>query len=316
MLHRIVLAALLLCTALAAAHAGFAAKKPHRVDSWYLGGPGGFAFGFDSAWIAGGGTLLRVSPGSGRVVARVRLPRGGDSPVIQNGSIWMSNAAGVDQFDPSSMKVVGHVAVPDAGFLAAGFGSLWTVTQGGDVVRVDPNTHAVVARVPVQGPVNWAPIIATSENGIWVASADTHTVLKIDPSTNKIVARNTVGTSDSLLTVTAAYGSVWVHENAAAGGRGVLYRLDPATGAVISSLRSSSVAGGQYGGTDIAAAGNSVWVGNASGTVSRIAANGRRIESSHPLALPTEWLAVADGFIWFQSDAGEASRVPISRFPA
>lgn len=314
MLHRLTLSALVICATLGVAQVGSAARKPHRIDSWSLGGPGGFVFGFDSAWIAGGGSLLRVRPGSGHVVGRVTLPRGGGSPVIDGTSIWVSNPTGLDQIDPSSMKVVGHVAVPDAGFLASGFGSLWTLSQGGDVVRVDPNAHAIVARISVQGPVDWAPIIAAGDDGMWVASADNHTVFKIDPSTNTIVERTPVGTSDSLLTVTSAYGSVWVHENAAAGGRGVLYRLDPATGAVVSSLPSSSALGGQYGGTDIAAAGNSLWVSNANGTVSRIAGDGSRVQSSHQLTLPAEWLAVADGFLWFQSDGGQASRVPIHRF--
>ena len=314
MFHRIALVALALCATLAVAQVGFAARKPHRIDSWTLNGPGGFAFGFNSAWVAGGGTLLRINLGSGRVTARATLPRGGGSPVIVGPSIWLANANGLDQFDPSSMKVVGHVAVPGAGILASGFGSLWTATQDGDVIRVDPNTHNVVARINVQGPVDWAPIVAAGDDAIWVASADTHTVLKIDPSTNKIVARTAVGKSDSLLTITTAYGSVWVHENAADSGRGVLYRLDPTTGALISSLRSSSVLGGQYGGTDIATAANSVWVGNANGTVSRIAADGSRIESSHQLTLATEWLAVAAGFVWSQTDSGDAIRIPIRRF--
>lgn len=316
MIHRIVLAVFIAAAALGAANAGIAAKKPHRIDDWSLTGHGGFAFGFGSAWIAGGGTLLRVKPSTGRIVSTSELPRGGGSPVVVGKSIWLSNGLGVDKFDPTTNKVVAHVSIPNAGMLVAGFGSLWTVTQDGDVVRVDPTSKAVVAKVSVQGPVDWAPILAAGEGAVWVASADTHSVVKIDPATNTVVSRTPVGTADSLLTATAAYGSVWVHENAAADGRGMLYRLNPATAAVVGSRTTSSALGGQYGGTNIAAGGNSIWVSNANGTVSRIASDGSRIESSHPLVPQAEWLAIADGYVWFQSDYGAASRVPIRRFAA
>jgi len=315
MIHRIALAIIVAVAALGAAHAGLSAKKPQRIDDWSLPGHGGFAFGFGSAWIAGGGTLLRVSPSTGRIVSKVELPRGGGSPVVVGDSIWLSNGTGLDEFDPTTKKVVAHVPVRDAGILAFGFGSLWTVTQNGDVIRVDPKTKTVVATVPVQqGPADWAPILAAGEHAIWVASADTHSVVKINPGTNAVVSRTPVGTADSLLTVAAAYGSVWVHENAGADGRGMLYRLNPSTAAVVRSMKTSSPLGGQYGGTDVAVAENSVWVANANGTVSRVAANGSRIQSSRHLVPLTEWLAVADGYVWFQSDNGDASRVPIRRF--
>jgi len=316
MIHRIALAIIVAAAALGAAQAGLSAKKPHRIDDWSLPGHGGFAFGFGSAWIAGGGTLLRVNPSTGRVMSSVELPRGGGSPVVVGNSIWFSNGTGLDEFNPTRKKVVAHVSVPYAGILVFGFGSLWTVTQDGDVVRVDPNAKTVVATVPVQGPVDWAPILAAGEHAIWMASADTHSLVKIDPATNAVVSRTPVGTADSLLTVAAAYGSVWVHENAAADGRGMLYRLDPTTAAVVRSMKTSSPLGGQYGGTDVAVAEKSVWVANANGTVSRIAADGSRIQSSRHLVPPTEWLAVAYGYVWFQSDYGDASRVPIRRFSA
>jgi hypothetical protein len=62
---------------------------------------------------------------------------------------------------------------------------------------------------------------------------------------------------------------VWAHQNAAANGRGLLDRIDPATGNVLSTLTTSTTPGGKYGGTEIAFGAGSIWTGNANGTVSR-----------------------------------------------
>ena len=149
---------------------------------------------------------------------------------------------------------------------------------------------------------------------MWVASADNHEIVRIDPQANTVVSRTPVGDVDSLLTVGAGYGSVWAHQNAAANGRGLVYRIDPATGNVLSTLKASKPAGGRYGGTNISLAAGSVWVGNGNGTVSRITQDGSRVVRSVATPFLTEFIAVGLNSVWIQSDRGQTARIPLTKF--
>jgi hypothetical protein len=128
------------------------------------------------------------------------------------------------------------------------------------------------------------------------------------------VSTTPVDSVDSLLTVGVAYGSVWAHQNAADQGRGVLYRIDPATGKALSTLTASHGAGGLYGGTDIAFGAGSVWVGNGNGTVSRITRDGSKVVRAVATPFLAEFIAVGLGSVWIQSDSGQAARVALSKF--
>ena len=282
--------------------------------AWTLRGHGGFAFGFGSAWIAGGGTVLRVNPRTNRVTATIT--NAGTWPIARPDGIWTIENLALDRIDPARNKVVLRIRLSSSGSLAYGFGSFWVATGDGSVLRVDPVARKVVATIPVQHTPNWSPQIAAGEGAVWVASADKHEVAKIDPATNTIASSTPVGGQvDSLLTVAAAYGSVWAHENAAAQGRGLLYRIDPATGKLISTLTTSKASGGGYGGTNIALGAGSIWTSNGNGTVSRVAADGRKVSSAVQTPFLAEFIAVGLGSVWVQSDSGQTARIPLARFP-
>ncbi len=290
-----------------------AKSKPKRhPPAWTLPGHGGFAFGFGSAWIAGGGSVLRVDPRTNRVKATIS--NAGGWPIALSDGIWTLENFALDRIDPARNKVVARIALPQTGSIAYGFGSFWVTTGDGSVVRVDPRARKVVATISVQATPDWSPQIAAGEGAVWVGSADNHAVARIDPATNSVVSITPVQHVDSLLTVGVAYGSVWAHQNAAANGRGLLYRIDPATGKVLAKLTTSTRSGGTYGGTDIAFGAGSVWTANANGTVSRISSDGSTVTRATAAPLLTEFIGVGLASVWVQNDAGQAARLPLTKF--
>jgi len=90
--------------------------------------------------------------------------------------------------------------------LAEGFGSIWVANYlGGAVLRVDPATNRVIARIPVGGQP-WG--IAVTPYSVWVGNnGDTH-VARIDPTSNTVVARVEIG--DRPIGIDYDGGFLWV----------------------------------------------------------------------------------------------------------
>jgi hypothetical protein len=282
------------------------------IASWHLDGHGGFAFGFGSAWIAGGGVVLRVDPATNKTIAKIDVGLSAAWPQIARGSVWVRTGKGTSRIDPATNKVVGTIA---AGTVY-GFGSFWDVTSGGDLQRIDPTSGKVVATIAVQGHVNWAPQLAVGLGAVWVGSADRHAVVRVDPVADKVVAViSGVSHEDSLLEVGVGYGAVWAHANAAAGGRGILYRISASRNKIVHSLKTSASGSGKYGGTQLGFGGDSIWTGNANSTVSRVTSNGRRVIAAlpSPVAGP-EFIAYGFGSIWLCDDIGGVVRSDAKAF--
>ena len=99
----------------------------------------------------------------------------------------------------SHPKVIADVPLADnLGFMAAGFGSVWVAdTKTRTVLRVDPATHKVQARVATGGDpnaFNGDPIVNAGAGAVWAVARHPgtdggHRVLRIDPATNRITAR-------------------------------------------------------------------------------------------------------------------------------
>jgi YVTN family beta-propeller protein len=117
--------------------------------------PSGIAVAAGSVWVASAldDTVSRIDPASNRVVATIPIPGQGSalSLAAAGGSVWVSGSRGLGRIDPAGNRVT-PVDVC-CGELAAGAGGLW-VANGMDrtVLRVDPATGRVLARIPVPRP--------------------------------------------------------------------------------------------------------------------------------------------------------------------
>ena len=156
--------------------------------------PGRFAYGGGALWLTNytnegiPGSLVRIDPVAQRVVAVVRSPAElCCTPIVGGGWVW---AIAPDLAGGSLVKVseqtngvAGTMQVAGAFSGAYGAGSVW-VGSGSDVVRIDPATNAITARIPMSGD---AFVVGFGAGTVWVDLGTT--IARIDPSTNSIVGR-------------------------------------------------------------------------------------------------------------------------------
>ena len=112
--------------------------------------------------------------------------------------------------------------VTEGGVIAPGFGAIWAVDAGsGELLRVDPRSDRVIARVPVGDQA----FPAVGAGAVWTA-ADGR-LLRIDPASNRVVARIPLGLpARTFAAVAARPGVVW------GGSPRELLRIDPRRNAI------------------------------------------------------------------------------------
>jgi hypothetical protein len=171
-----------------------------------------------------------------------------------------------------------------------GFGSLWTYDiDSGRVLRVDPATHRVLARVPVRAA--WSDVgLAIGAGAVWAVSTHNtgHTaselnpppvaLVRIDPQGNRIMASLTLRAPDHStlvpLGVITSPGAIWVW--GAAGAQKIDPRFNRVTDAV--TVRGDSVRG-------FAATGTTAWAVTETGRLVRFdARTGARLSTTSTTA--------------------------------
>ena len=135
--------------------------------------------------------------------------------------------------------------------LAFGEGSLWVADSHG-LVRIDPATNAVVARIA--GPAGSDDVVF-ADGSVWYDSWEGGTVARVDPQTNAIVATIPVGGGPEGMTVTP--GSIWV----ASHYSWAVDRIDTATNSVVATIHMPGAAAPANGPQEIATTLTGVWVG-------------------------------------------------------
>ena len=190
--------------------------------------------------------------------------------------------------EPAQPKVVGTFAVA-AGLspLAPGFGAVWTADPiRGEIVRVDPATRLVTARIPAGGEAR----VAAGAGAVWALAGDLLyggdkgpvRVLRIDPATNRVVARiparSPQGKGFGPVDLRVDGGAVWV-----VGVAGAL-RIDPArdvADAFVSFAGDQAARGAVTGG-------DSVWTLAAGGRLRRYDARSGSVVSELHVPAPAD----------------------------
>jgi YVTN family beta-propeller protein len=156
-----------------------------------------------------GGTLFRVDPRRKRVVAEIALPANPVAVAADPSAAWVATASGrVLQVSPKRNRVVGDVdAGGPLGFsqtLAVGAGAVWLADPfDAQVVRIDPKTRRVVARIPAGA----ATTLAVARDAVWVISS--LGLLRVDPATDQVVATASDPDLRRARLVATTAGAVW-----------------------------------------------------------------------------------------------------------
>jgi hypothetical protein len=167
----------------------------------------GVAAGEGAVWVATAGRVSgvsRIDPARNEVVAEVRLNGDVGDVAAGAGAVWApsSTRAGprLTRIDARKDKVVATLPLARSGDptgLAVGEGAVWVSVSfdpwTGEVIRIDPQTNEIVARISTRG---YAGEMLAHAGAVWVLSHPDYTdetkiketaLHRIDPHTNRLV---------------------------------------------------------------------------------------------------------------------------------
>ncbi|MEO8361859.1 MAG: hypothetical protein ABI672_17625 [Vicinamibacteria bacterium] len=182
-----------------------------------------FATGVGSVWAISDarGTIARIDPANGEVVAQIYTTPGATSVVFGEEALWVASPSRntVTRINPHTNLIVETITVAKApSDIAVGEGSVWTWNQtDGSVSRIDPKTNTVVMTIQTGATGSDGRIVA-GDGSIWVATTGV-ALTRIDARTNG-VAQVFTGTGSPVLGL--LNGSIWL----SVGPKGV-WRIDP-----------------------------------------------------------------------------------------
>jgi DNA-binding SARP family transcriptional activator len=165
------------------------------------------AYGAGSLWVASQDMrLVRLDPGTGRLLARLSHPFGPQSLAVGYGSLWIGLAAEAGVMRASESRPTARI-VPIGGrafSIAIGAGSVWALTPDtGELWRIDPRDDAVTGKLHLPTP----QAVVTAGNSVWVTSMN-GSLLRIDP--HRLTVDRRISLAGPPGGLTASNGRVWV----------------------------------------------------------------------------------------------------------
>jgi DNA-binding SARP family transcriptional activator/DNA-binding beta-propeller fold protein YncE len=188
------------------------ASGPRRVE--LPGSAEGLAVGGGYLWVTspsdsgGEDTVFRVDLRSRRLVSSMPVGKLPLFVAFGYGAAWVANYRGdsVSVIRPGSARAETIPVGQGPLGIAAGAGAVWVVTfWQRELVRIDPETRRVVARIDIgDGPLG----VTVGAGAVWVTNRDSRTISRVEPSRNKVVA--TIRLAAAPYGVRFAHGRLWV----------------------------------------------------------------------------------------------------------
>jgi hypothetical protein len=190
----------------------------------------------DAVWVAcrSAGTILRISPSSGRVLRSTKLAAFHPWAISAGaGGLWTidRDRAEAWRLDPRTGTRIAKADLPAApASLWVGAGSAWVGFDGLGFARIDARTRRVTTAANGDG----VSAFATDGKSVFAVSHRDNSVSRLDLRTGR-VAPVATGLADTRTASTEeavfAFGSLWIT------GRGLdLLRVEPATGKVAATI--------------------------------------------------------------------------------
>jgi DNA-binding beta-propeller fold protein YncE/predicted Ser/Thr protein kinase len=248
------------------------------------------------------GTLTGIDPHTQRVVSKIQVGKGASGVTIGTGSVWVSNprTGSVLRLDTAGNVTARLHLGGSPGAIVSGGGRIWVADEAGaGVTAIDGPRARAIRRglAPHAAPLR----LAVGAGGLWVSSASTGTVRRIDLGTLAVGPPILAGRGPAGITV--GHGLVWVANSRSAS----VTRVDPATHSI---LGDPIAVGERPGGID--AGTEAVWVASAADdSVARLdLAGGDQIGS--PIAVGPKPGAVVVGpeAVWVANNGdGSVTRI-------
>ena len=194
------------------------------------------AVGAGAVWaINPGGSVSRIDPKTGRLVARIDVEVEALTIAAGKEGVWFSSDERVMRIDPRTNRVSQTIRAGETTLwgVAVGAGSVWaTSREQGLLWRIEPGREPVTRTIDVGVGVTF---VAFGEGAVWTGNYIDGRVSRIDPRTNRVTARTPAGTPQALA---AGAGAAWV---SVAGGSTRSALTIPACGEVASGGRKPDV---------------------------------------------------------------------------
>ena len=231
------------------------------------------AVGAGGVWVTSAeqGTLSRIDPDS-RVVAGkpLRLDPGISGVAVGGGSVWVASSrrGEVLRVDPGLRRIEERIEVGGKpGAIAFGGDRIWVADEaGGGITAINARSGEVFRRgiAPHIAPLR----LAVGAGGLWVSSATTGAIRRVD--LGEAVAGPPIQVGRGPAGITVSRGYVWVANSRSA----TVARVDPSVNARLGEpIGIEGRPGGIDAGTDV------VWVANATAdSVSRIGIESAEVE--------------------------------------
>ena len=260
--------------------------------------PEALAFGFGSVWVANtnDGTVARIDARTRKVVAVIGVGAGVRDIATGFGSVWVANGSEgtVTRIDPAlnapeeTLRLAAENAVArPVNWIAVGSNAVW-VTRGNELLRVDPATGAVKAKVAIPTPVG----LAARDENVWVATQDealltVRAVLGVPGEPPELRASD-VALGYPVAAPVPAAGSLWLILYV---GTGQLVQVGPDGVTARVPMRAFPL--------DVAYGAGALWVVDVRGDLLRVDPRAARVVRTVKLR-PTvrSALAVGDGKVW------------------
>jgi streptogramin lyase len=202
-----------------------------RVD----GQAGAETIGGGDLWISNGAftagraanAVSRVDLRSLSAIEPIRLENTPSAIAFGFGAVWLgtyddpSSAASLTVIQPGSARPAVLRLAPNqaAGPLsiATGNGSVWVLTFTGMLIRVDPETRRVLARIKIgitgpPGPSSYEPLsVAVGAGAVWVTDRADDSIAQINPRTNTLIRTISLGSLEAVpCDIAATTHALWV----------------------------------------------------------------------------------------------------------
>jgi DNA-binding beta-propeller fold protein YncE len=172
----------------------------------------GLTVGGGSLWVVDrlANAVTRIDLAQQRVAQTISVGADPLAAAFGYGSLWVANSDSgtVSVIRPGATRPLVVDDIPRPFGISAGGGGIWVASNVGYVYRIDPDTHAVVARVNLGILSDYVYGIAAGPHGVWAISD--HHLIRIDPRTNRIAARFRFPRDTEPKAVAFTPSSIWV----------------------------------------------------------------------------------------------------------
>src|SRR5262249_53396161 len=150
--------------------------------------------------------VTRIDLAQCRVAETIKIGIDPLASAFGYGAVWVADgdSGTVAVIRPGAPKPTIVRGIPSPYGIAAAAGGVWVASNGmHDVYRIDPDTHAIVARIDLGTPTDFLSGVSAGPHGVW--AIENHHVVRIDPKTDRVVIRISFprGTEPKAVTSTA-----------------------------------------------------------------------------------------------------------------